>query len=279
MIGLVFASFLTLVVILFYSVRKNPFSIVVNFISDLLRNRLLLAHFLGALSILALNKIEISLKAYLPQLPDWTPFIEKLEGSLTPFLQQALQNEMITYISTYFYIIVFSVLMVASLLVYHHESNRQALYAVFYGIMLNYLLAIPFFMLIPVYEAWTTHPELVFLIPEVYPNFEIQYRPLSALDNSFPSLHTSLSLTLALIAYRSGNIRFFRITALSAAWVLFAIIYLGIHWFADMVAGSILAVTCVGIAYRLSQFPLKAQRLALSPYTKSGSKQPSSLSS
>lgn len=272
-------SILTLMLVLFYSVRKNPFFVIFNFMTDLFKKPFLLIHFLSILIILALNKIEISLKSYLPQFLDWTPYIMKLEGNATPILQKMLYNDILTYICTYFYVIVFSILMLASLFIYHHDNNRQALYATFYGVTLNYIFAVPFYMLLPVYEAWTAHPDLTFLIPEVYPNFEVEYRPFSALDNSFPSLHTSLSLTLALIAFRSGNIRFFRITALSAGWVLFGIIYLGIHWLIDMVAGGILAYICVGIAHRLVQFSLKARPIPLRPYRKPTSEHPSSLSS
>ncbi len=278
-VTLAISSFLTLVLILFLSLRKNPFPIISNFFVDLFHQRLLLAHFLGVLSILALNKIEISLKSHLPDFPDWTPFIMKLEGEITPLLQLTLHNDLLTYISTYFYVIVFSVLMVASLLIYHHENNQSALYAIIYGISLNYFLAVPFFMLIPVYEAWTLHPELVFLIPEVYPNFEGEYRFFSALDNSFPSLHTSLSLTMVMIAYRSGNVRFAWITAISCGWILFGIIYLGIHWYVDMIAGGLFAWVCVKIAYRLSRFPLEAHNLLSQQKKRATSEFPSGISS
>lgn len=278
-VTLIISSFLTLLLILYLSLRKNPFPVISNFFVDLFHHRFLLAHFLGVLSILALNKIEISLKSYLPDFPDWTPFIMKLEGKITPLLQLTLHNDLLTYISTYFYVIVFSVLMVASLLIYHHQNNPSALYATIYGISLNYFLAVPFFMLIPVYEAWTLHPELKFLIPEVYPNFEGEYRFFSALENSFPSLHTSLSLTMAIIAYRSGNIRFAWITTISCGWVLFGIIYLGIHWYIDMIAGCLFALICVKLAYRLSRFPLEAHDVLYQEKKRATSEYPSGITS
>ena len=121
----------------------------------------------------------------------------------------------------------------------HHFQQRDchALYTLLYAVMLNYFIAIPFFLFVPVYETWVYHPHVEFLIPHIYPSFEQEYRAMSGLDNCFPSLHTSMLATLALIAVRSKA----GCSAKSRPYVrgssAFSIFYLGIHWFLDAVAG------------------------------------------
>ncbi|SFS58669.1 phosphatase PAP2 family protein [Marininema halotolerans] len=249
-------SVITFLVILTICLRQNPFTIVVDFLRDLFRIRMMMVHVLLCLGILAINKMELLLEPSLDKTEDWTPYIRAFEGNITPLFQHWFDNVALTYVTTYFYVIVFSVLMACSLLIYHREKDYRSMYTLLYSIGLNYLLAIPFFLFAPVSETWYYHPDIQFLIPSVYPGFESGYRSLSGLDNSFPSLHTSISITLALIAWQSVNRPISRITSLSAAVVLFAILYLGIHWYLDIITGAVLALTSVALAFRFSEIPL-----------------------
>lgn len=215
-----------------------------------------MVHVIACLGILALNKLELLIEPTLDKSWDWTPYIRTFEGNVTPLLQHWFNYEPLTYFTTYFYVIVFSVLMACSLLIYHREKDYRSLYVLLYSIGFNYIFAIPFYLFAPVSEAWYNHSDIKFLIPSVYPGFEAGYRSFSGLDNSFPSLHTSLSVTLALIAWQSVNRRFGRITFFTAGVILFAIIYLGIHWYLDLIAGVVLALCSVALAYRFSEVPL-----------------------
>lgn len=116
--------------------------------------------------------------------------------------------------------------------------------AVCYAVIINYAVAIPFYLFFPVNEVWSYPPAAVeFRMLDVFPSFEENYRQLSGLDNCFPSLHTSISVTVALLASQSGNRRWAIFTSISALIVIFSIFYLGIHWLTDMIAGTILAIT------------------------------------
>ena len=75
---------------------------------------------------------------------------------------------------------------------------------------------------------------------------------MSGLDNCFPSLHTSMSVTLALIAVRSKSRLFGQIVSVCAGIIVFSIFYLGIHWFLDAVAGTLLALISVKLARHLT---------------------------
>jgi membrane-associated phospholipid phosphatase len=255
--SILITSLITLLLLLCFTLRlNNPLLPIIGFTQEITKNRLLLFHFLGAVSLLLINKLELLLKPFLFPGIDFTPTIKQWEGGWTPWVQQTLEHPVLTFATTYVYVIFFSVLLFASLLIYHYEGDRRSLYGLLYAIGLNYFLAVPFFMLIAVDESWVLHPDIRFLIPEVYPMFEEQYRHFSGLDNSFPSLHTSISVTMAALAWRSRNRRFALICTASAGIVLFGILYLGIHWVIDLLAGLIHAWVCLRLADRFSERPL-----------------------
>jgi len=268
-ITLLAASLITFLVILFYCLRQNPFPVIIACTRDLVRHRLMLFHLLGGSSILVMNKLELMLEPELrEEVNDWTAYIRAFEENVTPLVQEMFQHPMLTQVTTFFYVVVFSVLMFVSLLVYHREGDFRSWYALVYGISCNYFLAIPFFLFAPVMEAWTSHPDIQFLIPEVYPRFELEYRYFSGMDNSFPSLHTSISVTMAMIALHSENRRLAGVSLLSAGVILLSILYLGIHWWVDLIGGFVLASISVGLAFRLGVLPLGSHQLKLRAHRK-----------
>lgn len=247
------------------AVRKNPLSTLLSFLKRLMDERLLRYHFIAALAVLLLNKLELHVEEVMDWTADFTPFFYQLEGNLVHLIQTYLETPALTAVLTFFYIVVFTCLLVASLLVYHHDQDDHSLYTLLYAVMLNYTIAIPFFLFFPVLETWVYHPKVDFLIPHVYPSFEQEYRAMSGLDNCFPSLHTSMSVTLAMVAVRSKNRLFGKIVPLCAIIILFSIFYLGIHWVSDAVAGIALALISVSLASRLADNPLGTSGLQLKP--------------
>lgn len=238
--------------IVLWATHHNPLNTLFRFLSALRHDRLLLFHVLAALAVLLLNKLELKLEQVLHWPLDFTPYVYRLEGAFIPFIQHSFESPLVTAVLTFFYIIVFTSLLVSSLFVYFQQRDCHALYTLLYAIMLNYFIAIPFFLFVPVYETWVYHPDVEFLIPHIYPSFEQEYRAMSGLDNCFPSLHTSMSVTLALIAVRSKSRLFGQIASVCAGIIVFSIFYLGIHWFLDAVAGTLLALISVKLARHLT---------------------------
>lgn len=80
---------------------------------------------------------------------------------------------------------------------------------------------------------------------------------INANVNVFPSLHTSLAVTVALLAWttREEYPLWFVISTVLAASVVFATMYLGIHWAADVLAGIALAWVSVRIGKRYEDRP------------------------
>ncbi|WP_438347089.1 phosphatase PAP2 family protein [Paenibacillus sp. FA6] len=238
------ASTATVILLIWIGSLRNPFLVIKEFIQSLLSSRTFLVLFLSVACILLINKYELQFEDSLNYQADFTPLIFGIEGHFVQALQQFFYNPILTQILVFFYVIIFQSLLIASIGVYMLDRNKLLVYATCFAIMINYAVAIPFYILVPVNEAWSYAPSgVVFHMLDVFPSFEEDYRPLSGLNNCFPSLHTSISVTIMLLAARSGNLRWRIITAISSTVIVFSIFYLGIHWVIDMLAGSILGIT------------------------------------
>jgi membrane-associated phospholipid phosphatase len=233
--------------------KYNPVQIVIHFAKNFFSTRMNFIHLIAVLTILFMNKIEMQIETKMNLNIDFATYFHEFEGDFVYFIQHTFQNSVLTYVLTFFYIVVFPALMVTSIVIYTLQKNYKMLYATCYAIMMNYFIAIPFYLFFPVNEIWFVHPNIDFLIPSVFPTFETDYRPLSGLNNCFPSLHTSISVTMALLAVHSKNQVWKSITITCASIIVFSIFYLGIHWFIDMLGGVTLAMLATTVGVRLSQ--------------------------
>ncbi|NMO96749.1 phosphatase PAP2 family protein [Paenibacillus lemnae] len=234
---------LNIIGLLWIGTLANPFKAIYALIRELITNYRFLLLFGAMAGIFLLNKMEQQYELDHPVQADYTSWMFLWEGQFVRHLQEIFYTPWLTPILAYFYLLVFQAVIIGSLGVYLIQQNKTLVYAVCYAILINYAIAIPFFLLFPVNEVWSYAPAgVTFYMLDVFPAFETIYRPLSGLDNCFPSLHTSLSVTMALLAFKSGNKRWAWMTGISAFIIVFSIFYLGIHWVSDMLAGVTLAV-------------------------------------
>ena len=242
--------------------RKNPFMVF----SSLKKNKQVFLP-LGLLAIILLvNKLELRLESLLTNQLDFSDLFYAYEYTILAVIQTTFRHPLLTEITTFFYIIMFVTLIAISLVTYLLNEEWKLLYTFLYAIGLNYIIAIPFYLFFPINEAWVSHPQVEFLIPAVYPGFESQYRNISGLNNCFPSLHNSISLTLLLISSKSNNILFKSLFYMSVPIIMFSTIYLGIHWLTDMAAGILLATIAIWSARLITErfnIPEKRKEIAL----------------
>lgn len=247
------------VLLIWLGSRRNPLSAFIELGRELLRSYKFLLMVAGMISVLTLNKYELQIEKKMHLGSDFTSFIFGLEGHFVQHVQQLFYAPWLTPVIVFFYIFMLQSVLGASLGVYLLDKNRVMLYATCYTIMLVYAVAIPFYLYFPVNEVWAYAPAGVrFTMLDVFPRFEQEYRPLSGLNNCFPSLHTAISVSTAILAYRSGNRRWMAITTVSAALIVFGIFYLGIHWLTDMIGGTILAVVSTSVAVQLAKLTLRS---------------------
>lgn len=199
---------------------------------------------------LAINALELRFEPWLAthlhhDFTAWAAF----RGASLPLRLQAAATPWLTEFFTWAYITVFPMLPLLALIAFQdHPGRRRFLRDLALVFAINYLVALPFFVFFPVREAWDGGAGIRFLIPSVYPAFNAQYRPMSGLDNCFPSLHSAISLSMFLLAARSGDRRLTAVMALAAMTIVTATFYLGVHWTTDAIAGAALALTANAVA-------------------------------
>ena len=257
---IVLYTVIIVIALIWFGSRRNPIMALVEIGKELLHSYKFLLLVAGMFGVLALNKYELQIEQKMHLTSDYTTFIFGIEGHFVQAFQQFFHSPWLTPIIVFFYIFMLQGVLAASLGVYLLDKNRVMLYATCYAVIINYALAIPFYLYFPVNEVWSYVPAGVkFTMLDVFPNFEQEYRPLSGLNNCFPSLHTSISVTMALLAFRSGNRRWMVITSISAIAIVFGIFYLGIHWLTDMLGGILLAVLAATLGVQLSKLTLRGK--------------------
>lgn len=244
---------ITVIVFLIAATRKNPFVIAGSFVQEIFTSRKYLIHFAALITILFFNKLEMWVEKRIDYKADFTKSIYSIEGNFVSAIQHLFHNDILTMISSYFYVVIFPSVMITSIALYTFQKNYKLFYAICYALMFNYMVAIPFYLFFPVNEVWSFHPSVKLLILDVFPTFEQDYRPLSGLDNCFPSLHTSISVSMAVIAVKSRSTFWKIFVPISSAFIIFTIFYLGIHWLSDMCAGVVLGVVAARLGLRISE--------------------------
>ncbi|WP_237391869.1 phosphatase PAP2 family protein [Paenibacillus dendrobii] len=258
------ASTVVVILLIWLGTLRNPFKAAYLFIRELLTSRKFLLLFFIMVCILLANKYELKIENSFDYHKDFTPWVYSLEGHFVKNLQDFFHSSYITPVSVFFYVIVFQSLLIASVGVYISDQNKVFVIATCFAIIINYAVAIPFYLFFPVNEVWSYPPSGVsFLMLDIFPKFEEEYRPLSGLNNCFPSLHTSISVTMMVLGLRSGNRRFGIMTTISAIIIIFSIFYLGIHWLTDMVAGTILGLLASNLGILFAKMSLRGKEGAM----------------
>jgi serine/threonine protein kinase/membrane-associated phospholipid phosphatase len=122
-----------------------------------------------------------------------------------------------------------------------------------FAIAACYLSSLPFYLGLPIPERWAYPDSHAMLLSDLWSTRLIEtIRPISGLDNCFPSFHVSGTFALVLTWYRQ-RLRFRHAIGCLGAAVALSTVLLGIHWLPDLVAGSALAVASIRIAIWLDR--------------------------
>jgi membrane-associated phospholipid phosphatase len=121
-----------------------------------------------------------------------------------------------------------------------------------FSIVITYALSLACFLVFPVPERWAFPESEAVLLSDLWSTALIEaLRPISGLDNSFPSFHVASAVVVALLWFVYGLRYRYAVAFLSVA-VILSTFMLGIHWVPDMIAGAALGVLSVWLALRLT---------------------------
>lgn len=185
---------------------------------------------------------------------DYTPVVSRFGPHVVEWIQPHRQLWM-TYLFTYAYFWLFPAIMFAVFLALVYEDKREVAQFLVAGYFCNLLVVLPFYLFFPVNEVWVSDFQVRLLPDTISPLIMEHFRSKSALDNCFPSFHTSLAILIALAAWRAAQPRMILWANMSAALVISSTLYLGIHWPLDIISGLLAALFC---AWLSSNFGLQA---------------------
>lgn len=173
-----------------------------------------------------------------------TGVVSRYEEPVIMFIQDLAFEELTMYFS-YIYVYGYAALLIFPVIAYFVLRDTDYLGRLLTSYALNYSIGLVFYVTILLYGPRNVWTDIVTLY-----NFqpEMQYITREVNDNTnlFPSLHTSLSTTVILFAYKTrDNYKYwFFIATIIGTSVILSTVYLGIHWAVDIIGGIILGVSC-----------------------------------
>lgn len=216
------------------------------------RLRLVAPYLLVLGGILLLNKgtqvfvVELSLLINV----DLTSLIYDIEGEFVATFQAALPTLALHYFA-FIYVIGYVFLLVFPLIAYFALPSVRRLKELLVAYGINYGLGVFSYTLFIAYGPRNMMPDTVRQpLFELYPETFLLTSAVNANTNVFPSLHTSLAVTVLLFAWltRAEYPVWTAIATIFAASVVLSTMALGIHWLIDVLAGVLLAVLAVTLA-------------------------------
>ena len=151
------------------------------------------------------------------------------------------------------YFLLFPVLCLSVAWALARRTDPRPYQAVSLAVAIDYVVSLPFFIFFPVPERWASPVTEAMLLSDKVSDTLIEVvRPLSGLDNSFPSFHVSLTVLVvaACFMFRVPM----RLSALVfGATIVLSTFVLGVHWIPDMIAGFALGIASVLLAWRIVQ--------------------------
>ena len=208
---------------------------------------------LGA--VLAVNKLVRAVGVELSWIIglNITGYIYTIEGSFVAWLQSMATPTMTAYFG-FVYVFGYVFLLTFPPLAYLLYDDARPLRVLLLAYVSNYGLGLVCYVAFVAYGPRNFMPELVgSLLFTHWPQSQLLTAQVNVNTNVFPSLHTSLSVTVGLLAYHFRQVypRWLPVAAVLAASITVSTMYLGIHWLLDVLAGLVVAVLSVRFALRL----------------------------
>jgi membrane-associated phospholipid phosphatase len=193
-----------------------------------------------------------------------TSFFQHTEGNFWSAVfgaidaSDSLENAVSKYLSVV-YIVIHPIMIGFVPLLLLFSGSR-----LFKGIAASYLsmyaISLPFYLFLPVTNVFTSYSRETALLV-VFDGIKENWYKATTENNCFPSLHTAMVVIVVAFAYyywKEGKGRygreFFIINLIYALSVIFGVIFLTIHWIADVVGGLIVAAIAIYFGIRYSGY-------------------------
>jgi membrane-associated phospholipid phosphatase len=185
-----------------------------------------------------------------PLYPNETP-------QIVAWLQSMATPELTAYFS-FIYVFGYVLLLVFPFIAYFALPRPQPLRRTIVAYGANYVIGVLCYIVFIAYGPRNVIVEQVDgLLFTQYTQYQFITEAVNDETNVFPSLHASMAVTAALLAWttRDEYPAWVPIAAVLAGSVVVSTMYLGIHWATDVVFGILLAWVSVGVGVRLEDAP------------------------
>lgn len=214
------------------------------------------ARYLGLLAgVLVVNKFARDFGPAVSWVIGWniSGLIHSVEGSVVATVQ-SVDAPFLTPFFAFIYLSGYVALLVFPFVAYVVLEDRRPLRKTVLAYTITYTVGLICYVLFISYGPRNLIPDLVApRLYAAYPSTQQFTGEVNSNTNVFPSLHTSLSVAVATLAWRTRETYpgWTVASTVTAFCVVIATMYLGIHWATDVVAGVVLGVGSVAVAARL----------------------------
>ncbi|AGN01386.1 phosphoesterase PA-phosphatase-like protein [Salinarchaeum sp. Harcht-Bsk1] len=180
----------------------------------------------------------------------FTDNIQGFEGNFVALLQDAIPEPMFLYFSAV-YVVGYGALLLYPPIAYVVIDDLLKPAMLFVAYAVNYFTGALLYVVFAVYGPRNLQVGRVEApLFEEFPDIMYLTSAINTNSNAFPSLHTSMAVTVLIFAWftREEYPIWTVIASILAPSVVLATMALGIHWFTDVIAGVALAVFSVGAA-------------------------------
>ena len=213
-----------------------------------------LPYLLIIFGVVALHLFEVNVID--PSVTEWVghDFANEIKGVEGDIVYQFSQNWVpaLVYFFVIMYIAVYHFTLWFSPFYFLQTDNKKAMKTFAYGLLLIYVIALPFYLFMPITNVYTYY-NVNSALETVIPSVESFFYSTTTQNNCLPSLHTAMTILVAYSVSLTGNKKLTYFAYFTMISVIISVIYLSIHWVTDVITGALLAVGVIFILRRFMQ--------------------------
>ena len=174
----------------------------------------------------------------------YTNWLFSAGGGAIRILQDRLDYQVVADFSILVYVWVYTFILYFTPILILVLDDRATFRRYSIAMLFNYIVLLPFYIFFPVTVTGFYAESGVTPVLYIDTNWGRMVTSIDPLNNDFPSGHVSLVVTALLILISAGvdYRRYYYFVACAAIGITFSVLYLGVHWLADVFAGFVLAV-------------------------------------
>ncbi len=176
---------------------------------------------------------------------DFAENIYNIENNIVFWFSQNWTPTLV-YFFVFMYIAVYPFTLWFSPLYFIITNEKKSLKIFSYGLLIIYLVALPFYLFIPVTNVYTFFG-VKSALETTIPTVEQFFYSTTTSNNCLPSLHVAMSILIVWSVKMTGNKKLTYFTFFSMVAVIISVIYLAIHWITDVLSGILLAISTIYI--------------------------------